>query len=343
MAIDVFCHIYPNEYLRAIKELCKGISFKTDSQSGAVTIFNENLNTWVGFFKKDSHCTTPELRLKHMDRYGIDTQVLTVALPGLEPTMLGATAESTSKIAKISNDTMSKIVDKHRGRFIGVAEIPILKEEEALDEVDRALNDLGLGAIQLYTQMGGITLDSKKLFALYEKILKYDVPILVHPSNPLPGEYRSYERDFLLYYIFGWTYETTLAFSRVVFSDLLVRFPKLKFISHHMGGSISFFGSRIQLYEQEAVTEKRRTTKEYLRDFKTIHHDTAVFGNVPAVRCGYDFFGSKQLLFATDYPFGPEYGVVFLRDTLKSIEALNLPENDKERILEGNARKIFKM
>jgi predicted TIM-barrel fold metal-dependent hydrolase len=342
MTVDVFCHIYPNEYLKTVKEMCKSISFETDNNSDTVILFNKDLQTWTGFYKKDSHCVIPELRLKHMDQYGIDTQVLTIALPGLEPTLLGANAETTVKIAKISNDTMSNIVEKHRGRFLGVAEIPVLSGDEALDEADRALGGLGLSAIQLYTQMGGITLDSDKLFPLYDRISKYDVPILVHPSNPPPKEYRSYERDFLLYYIFGWPYETTLAFSRVVFSDLFLRFPKLKFISHHMGGMIAFHGGRIQLFEQEAVTEKKRTTEEYLKDFKAIYHDTAVLGNLPAVRCGYEFFGPKQLLFATDYPFGQEYGLVFLRDTLKSIKALALPKDEEELILERNARRLFK-
>jgi predicted TIM-barrel fold metal-dependent hydrolase len=343
LTVDVFCHIYPSEYLKAVRELCKSISFETDNSSQTVVLFNKDLHTWTGFYKKDSHCIIPELRLKHMDQYGIDTQVLTVALPGLEPTLLGANAETSMKIAKISNDSMSNITEKHRGRFLGVAEIPVLCGDEAIDEVDRALGELGLSAIQLYTQMGGLTLDSPKLFPLYEKISKYDVPILVHPTSPLPKEYRSYERDFLLYYIFGWPYETTLAFSRIVFSGVFVKFPKLKFISHHMGGMIAFQGGRIQLFEQEAVAEKKRTTEEYLREFKSIYHDTAVLGNVSAVRCGYEFFGANQLLFATDYPFGQEYGLVFLRDTLNSIKALGLSSDEADMILERNARRLFKM
>jgi len=343
MSIDIFCHIYPNEYLDAVKKYCKNIVFEHDPATDNVVMINKTLNTWVGFFKKDSHCCIPELRIPHMEKYGVDMQVLTVALPSLEPTMLGAKREDTVKIARVVNDMMSKVQENHPDRFVGVAEVPVLDQGAMLDEAERAINDLGLKVIQLYSQMNGITPESPVLFPLYEKLSKYDVPVLIHPANPLPQEYRRYERDYLLYYVFGWPYETTLAFSRIALSALPERFPHLRFVSHHLGGMISFFAERIKLYEQETVRPDGLPHKHYMSFFKTFYHDTAVFGHVPAVQCGYDFFGPDKIMLGTDYPFGPMYGEVFLRDTISSIKAIKAPEEDKQKILGLNARKFFKI
>ena len=343
MAVDVFCHIYPEEYLKVLKEYCNNLVFEHDPTTVNVVIMNKVLNTWVGFFKKDSHCCIPELRIPHMQKYGVDVQVLTVALPSLEPTMLGAEHKDTVKIARVINDTMSKIQEKHPDKFLGIAEVPISVQGDMLDEAERAIVDLGLKGVQLYTQMNGMTPESPKLFPLYEKLSKYDVPVLIHPANPLPQEYRRYERDYLLYYIFGWPYETTLAFSRIAFSGVPEKFPKLRFVSHHLGGMISFFTERIKLYEQESVREDGLPHKRYLSFFKSFYHDTAVFGHVPAVQCGYDYFGVEKMMLGTDYPFGPMYAEVILRDTISSVKPIKATEEDKQRILDSNARKFFKI
>lgn len=341
--MDTFCHIYPPQYVDALRSHCPRLDLRYDSTSNTVTIINRDSGGWVGFFVKDSHFTDWEKRLVHMDRYGIDIQVLTVALPGCEPSALGASVEQTVKVARAVNDSISAIVEKGGERFVGVAEVPVLAGGEAVDELDRAVGELGLRALEIYTHMGGVSPDSSMLHPIYERAIKWDIPILIHPTNPLVGEYRRYERDYLLYYLYGWPYETTLAISRMVFSGLIDRFPNLKIISHHLGGMTSFYLGRAQLYEQEAVegeTNLRKPVESYYRD---IFHDTAVYGHVPALRCGLDVFGAEHVVFATDYPFGPEQGERFIRTTIEAIGTLGLPKEKMERIMGDNARKLFRL
>ncbi len=342
MTTDVFCHIYPEEYLRELRERCRSLSFEYDSASGVVAIRNKTTGSFVGLFKKDSHFTTPELRIEHMNRYGIDRQILTVALPGLEPSLSGASPEDSVHIAKVANDAVTKICERFPEKFIGAAEIPVQLPGEAVDEIDRAISQLGLKSVQLYTQMGGVTLDSPDLFPVYERICRYDVPILLHPTNPLG--LRKYERDFLLYIVWGWPYETTLALSRVALSGLLTKLPSLKFISHHLGGMLAFFAERnVGIYDEFVSATGFKTGSALIGQFKSMYHDTAVYGHLPALECGYSFFGPDHMLFATDYPFGPEYGLTFIRSTLDSIKKIRIPEDEKQKILELNAQKLFKL
>jgi len=76
--------------------------------------------------------------------------------------------------------------------------------------------------------------------------------------------------------------------------------------------------------------------------FKLFYGDTAVNGSAPAIRCGLDFFGANHVLFGTDSPFDPEGGPMFIREGIRSIEDLRLPEEDKRKIYFGNALRLMK-
>ncbi len=343
MIVDTFCHIYPPQYLEAIGKYCPRLDLRYDPAHNTITIVNKESGGWVGFLIKDSHFTDPGQRIRHMDSFGVDVQVLTVALPGLEPAALGAAPDVTVKLARVVNDSLAMVVERYGGRFIGVGEVPVLAGGEALDEMDRAVNHLGLRAVQLYTHIGGVTLDSPILHPVYERASRWRIPILIHPTNPMLGEYRRYERDYLLHYLYGWPYETTLALSRMVFSGLMDKFPDLMLITHHLGGMIPFYMGRTQLYEQEVLDESSRLRKPVDEYFRTMFHDTAIYGHKPALRCGLEVFGPEHIIFATDYPFGPEHGLRFIRVTLESIRGIGLSEDDMLNILGGNAVRLFRL
>jgi aminocarboxymuconate-semialdehyde decarboxylase len=69
--------------------------------------------------------------------------------------------------------------------------------------------------------------------------------------------------------------------------------------------------------------------------------DTAVFGSRPATECGLEFFGANQVVFASDAPFDPEGGSLYIRETLKVIDALDISEADRQNILHRNAERLF--
>jgi aminocarboxymuconate-semialdehyde decarboxylase len=56
-----------------------------------------------------------------------------------------------------------------------------------------------------------------------------------------------------------------------------------------------------------------------------------------------DFFGADKIVFASDCPFDPEGGPMFIREGIRSIEDLNLSENDKRKIYFGNALRLMRM
>jgi aminocarboxymuconate-semialdehyde decarboxylase len=71
--------------------------------------------------------------------------------------------------------------------------------------------------------------------------------------------------------------------------------------------------------------------------------DTALFGAASATRCGLDFFGVGHALFASDSPFDPEMGSMYIRETIKIIEELDITPEERDQIFRGNAKMMFKL
>ena len=89
------------------------------------------------------------------------------------------------------------------------------------------------------------------------------------------------------------------------------------------------------------IREQAKIKKNPNEYFKMMFHDTAIYGSIPALNCAGAVFGADRLIFATDYPFGPEDGAYFLSATKDSVEKMNASEDEKKKIYSENATKLF--
>jgi uncharacterized protein len=119
-------------------------------------------------------------------------------------------------------------------------------------------------------------------------------------------------------------------------------------ITHHCGAMVPYFAERIGSaydFTEERLKEPvkqalRKTPLEYYRMF---YGDTALNGNRSALMCGHDFFGTEHILFGTDMPMDNELGARSVRETIESIEQMDIPESDKRKIFEFNCRRLLKI
>jgi aminocarboxymuconate-semialdehyde decarboxylase len=120
-----------------------------------------------------------------------------------------------------------------------------------------------------------------------------------------------------------------MAMLRLVHGGILEKYPKLKFITHHAGGTVPFLAKRIEFGDPHNLP---KPLLDYLRLF---YNDTAVQGNTPNLMCAYAFFGAEHLLFGTDFPFNSNQ---IRAVTIQSVEEMDIPASEKKKILEDNAR-----
>ena len=272
MKIDIFAHILPQKYFALLqKKARRGLDFSREKANHA--------NIQI------------DVRLSLMDRYPDVLQVLTVSQPPLEAAVKPGDA---IELARLANDELAELVIRYPNKFItAVACLPLNEIDAALDEADRAINELNFRGVQIYSNIKGETLDKPKFRPLYEKMVKYDLPIWIHPHMGKTGGEP----------LFGWPYETSSAMLALVSGGILRDYPDLKFITHHCGAMASFFEQRIRwLYPLElGITEIHNPVEQ----FQKFYCDTAVYGSTAALMCAYKFFGADHLLFGTDSPLGP--------------------------------------
>jgi predicted TIM-barrel fold metal-dependent hydrolase len=223
----------------------------------------------------------------------------------------------------------------------------------ALEEMDRAIAQLGAKGVQLFTNVNGRPLDEPEFYPIFERcVKKYDLPIWLHPVRTVKFADYSVESKskYEIWWLFGWPYETSACMARIVFSGMLQRLPGLKIITHHLGAMAPYFDERIGLgmdqmgartSDEDYGALLKRLGKRPLDYFKMFYGDTSVNGSAPAIRCGLDFFGPDRVLFGTDCPFDPEGGPTFIRESIRAIDSLKLAESVRNKVYYGNAVKML--
>src|SRR5262249_48382890 len=145
-------------------------------------------------------------------------------------------------------------------------------------------------------------------------------------------------------------YETAAAMARMVFSKIIDRHPKLKVITHHFGGIVPMLEGRIgpgwdqlgaRTSDEDLSLVRKSLKKRPLKYFKeNFYADTAVSGGVPAPHAGLDFFQKDKIVFASDCPFDPEKGTMYIRETLKILDGIDMPKAQRKAIMSGNIERI---
>ena len=334
LKVDVFSHIMPPRYFEALYK-------KTSFPSRKLL-----LTPWPAMHDVKA-------RLRIMDRYEGYVQILNINMPPLDDV---ASPEVAAELAQLANDEMAELVMKYPDKFVGaVAWLPMNNMDAALREVDRTITELRFRGVQITANIMDKPIDSPEFAPLFEKMNYYNLPILIHPrsmeSGPracTPFVVTGGEVEFWSQCPFNWPFETTLAMGRIVFSGMLDKYPNLKIITHHCGGFVPYHAYRIS-YATETFEMlggpklSRYFTKRPIEYYKMIYGDTACYGNTSALMCGYAFFGADHMLFGTDMPWDSQEGEKFVRETIRSVEEMDIPEDDRRKIFEDNATRLFRL
>jgi len=334
MKIDIYNHVMPARYLEMMQQHSK--------DAGMVKRMSGLRLLW-----------DIEARVAMLEQWPEVQQVLTLALPA--PELLGG-PELSPELARIANDGMAEMCRQWPRKFPAfVASLPMNNVPAALEEMDRAVGRLGARGVQICTSVNGRPLDEAEFFPVFERVTtKHDLPIWMHPARPAtrPDYVNEQKSKYEIWQVLGWPFETSIAMARIVFSGLFDRLPAMRIITHHCGGMIPYFSGRAEtLWAQlgsRSADENyedvlKRMAKKPIEYFRMFFGDTVLGGSASALRCGLDFFGADRVLFASDCPFDPEGGPMFIREGMRSIEDLALPEDDKRKIYFGNALRLLRM
>jgi predicted TIM-barrel fold metal-dependent hydrolase len=328
--IDVAAHILPDRYFARLQELPQ--FYMSRRVKGIPALW-------------DLHT-----RFRVMDRFPGYRQVLSLAIPPLD--RLGPPA-STPDLARIANDGLAALVERHPDRFVAAfAGLPLNNPEASLAELERVSGDRRFLGVQIYSNVAKRPLDEPATFEVIEEAVRRRLSIFLHPARAADhADYATEETSrYDLWQIFGWPYETTIAMARLVFTGLFDRHPEAAVISHHLGAMVPYCSGRIAGgYDQfgsrsaEDAVERLPVALAHPPQwyFTRFYADTALFGAPHAVRCGLAYFSVERVLFGSDTPFDAEGGVRYIRETIADLDAAGLTPERRRLVDEGNLHRLM--
>ena len=237
------------------------------------------------------------------------------------------------------NDMVHRVVTQFPKNFVGVCQLPQspgVNPKNCIKELERCVNQLGFIGCNLNPDpAGGYWTDppliDKWWYPLYEKLSELDVPAMIHVSSSKNPNFHFTGA----HYICG----DTTAFMQLVTADLFKDFPKLRFIIPHGGGAVPFHWGR---YRGLAQDMKKPPLNDYI--MKNVWFDTCVY-HQPGIDMMLKVIPTDNILFASEMVgavrgVDPTTGFNY-DDTKRYIDAAQLSAADKQKIFEGNARKVF--
>jgi 2,3-dihydroxybenzoate decarboxylase len=282
-----------------------------------------------------------EIRLKVMDEAGIDMQVLSFSMPGVEV----FDASDGTSMAKTINDRLSQAVKQYPERFAGFAALAPQDPDAAADELERAVKKLGLKGAVINGNIRGEFLDDRKYWTIFERAEKLDVPIYIHPKMPPADMLKPYlAYPGLSMAMAGFAAEASLHAMRLICSGVFDKYPGLKIILGHLGEAIPFWLWRIDsryLEEKsdpasaEIYKNLKKNPSQYFKE--NFYVTTSGMFWEPVLQFVSSVLGSERVLFATDYPYESS------KEAAQFIESVQIDDGDKEKICHLNAEKLLRL
>ncbi len=330
MKIDIFNHIFPQTFFdKYIENGLPDIGKRVKNMPSIVNL---------------------DVRFKIMDEFGDYCQVISLPAPTIEA--LG-TPQQTPDIARLANDGMAELCQKYPKRFpTFIASLPMNNPDEITKEALRAVDTLGASGVQIFTNVNGAPLDGPELTEFFDTMVKREIGIWMHPARgaSMPDYKTEAKSKYEIWWTFGWPYETSAAMARMVFSGFFDRWPNLKLLTHHMGAMAPYFEGRVgygwdalgsRTSDEDYTVILKQLKKRPIDYFRMFRADTALFGATAGTKCGLEFFGEDMVMFASDVPFEPSPGL-YIRETIRVIESLDLSAATKEKIYRTNAENFLK-
>lgn len=287
-----------------------------------------NLNYLQGDYKLDKE-------LEDMDRSGVDRAVM--KLPGCQEWL-------TLDLCRYFNDKAAEHASKSEGRLTPLAVVPPYADPENLKELERCRKELGMKTVQLSAHYGDSYLDDEKFEPFFGKLNELHMNAYVH-HTPVPVEYKTFCTYNNVRRSYGRIVDQGLAVSRELYSGLFSRYPHVHLAHSMMGGA--YYAIRDMMLPHGPGKEENVARFQYdsgdiekqLRNNITFEMSHAQPWGKSGLEYAVSVVGADHIIYGSSYPVRMDWmtgGPAFIR-------ALNISEEEKDRILYRNAVEFYQL
>jgi aminocarboxymuconate-semialdehyde decarboxylase len=322
MIFDVHNHYYPPAFIDALRKGNSALSVRDDEEGNPVLYSPGDANIAVQGHRDIDY------RIGVLDQEGVDRQLISLTCPG---TLL-ETRERSVELARLVNDAFVGIMKQHGDRFTPLATLPLNDSAASAVEFKRVM-DKGFKGCMVFGNVNGTPLADRRFWPLWQAASDARAVMYIHPTFPLGVEAM---QQYWLMPMVGFLFDTTLAAAHLVYAGIPERYPGIRWVLGHLGGTIPYLAERLDRgYEAfaECRRDLARPPSEHLKRF---YYDTVNF-DPDAIRLAIAFAGVDQILAGSDYP----HQIGSIPKMISSIKSLRLPAEDEARILGGNAARLL--
>jgi len=274
-----------------------------------------------------------ELKLKAMDAMGIQTAIVSLGNPWLDP----FPNREGDEAAEAINQIMSQYETKTDGRMVAFGVLPSSSVENVIHALKQIAATRGLHGLVSQPAISGLAFDDPQLEPFWSELNRLELPIFIHPENGIGLEALRGYRHTLPVGI-GFPMETTVGLTRLIFGGVLEKYPNLKVLAAHGGGCLPFLAGRLDAAWNSDEEVHQKISQAPSVQMKRLYLDALVY-TAPALQAARLTVGVDHLLFGTDQPFSisdPEKNMHLLEEEFKDAGQL-------QSIMHANAEKLFNL
>lgn len=305
-AIDVHHHVSPPAWL--------------EGAAGPIAATNRNASAITGW--------TPSKSLDEMDANGVASAMASVTNPGV---WFGDAAKARA-LSRDCNDYLARLRADHKGRFGGMAAVPLPDADGSLRETERALDTLGLDGIGLMSSYDNKWLGDAAFAPVLAEFDRRKAVVFVHPTS---SDCCSAKIPDVSFSAIEFPIDTTRAIVSLLFSGSFSRFPNIKWIFSHAGGALPMLATRVAGIMEAQPALRARVPNGAFHDLRRQFYDTALSANPISLAALTRFVDASQILFGTDYPLNGAKAVN------AGLADFSLAADNANAVRRGNAAKLF--
>jgi len=239
---------------------------------------------------------TAQKSIEDMDKGGVATSIVSIS----EPSVFFGNYDAARTLARETNDFGARLMAEYPGRFGLFGTVPLPDVDGALREIEYALDMLKADGICMMTDYEGKFLGDPAFHPVMEELNRRKAIVYTHP-------FRNACCRNLVPDVFEPTIElgtdTTRTIASLIFSGTAAKFPDIKFIFSHGGGTAPFLAQRFTYLAAARKDLQPRFPEGPIHYLQRFYYDTANASTVYPLASLMKLVKPSQVVFGTDFPF----------------------------------------
>lgn len=254
---------------------------------------------------------------------------------GIRGALLSLPVSSSTELTRQINNFLSQFVAYNPKKYGMLACLPIEFVEDALKEIEYAYETLKVDGFSIPSNTKGIYIGDDRMDEILAELNRRSAVVLLHPTKPYGVNESLFVKDMSIY---EFPFDTTRAMMDLIYRGKIQKYPNIKWIVSHAGGTIPYIAYRLSTIAQENKASGL-SSDEVIASLKSLYYDVALSTSPSVFLILKELVGASHLLFGTDYPLRFEKGVNESIDQFNSYDGFN--DEEKSRIRSETAKELF--